>query len=91
MFLVSGFVFSMAGCGKVTEHAQPSPTMPEVTLVKAETRNILRTMGQPGFVEAYEQTSIFSKRPISFYDNIICIHIVHYNFWHTTICIRICF
>ncbi|MCX7394964.1 MAG: efflux RND transporter periplasmic adaptor subunit [Planctomycetales bacterium] len=63
MFLVSGFVFSMAGCGKVTEHAQPSPTMPEVTLVKAETRNILRTMGQPGFVEAYEQTSIFSKIP----------------------------
>ena len=63
LFLVSGFVFSMAGCGKVTEHAQPSPTMPEVTLVKAETRNILRTMGQPGFVEAYEQTSIFSKIP----------------------------
>jgi multidrug efflux pump subunit AcrA (membrane-fusion protein) len=37
--------------------------MPEVTLVKAETRNILRTVGQPGFVEAYEQTSIFSKIP----------------------------
>ena len=54
---------SFAGCSKNTEHAKPSPNMPEVTLVKAETRNILRTVGQPGFVEAYEQTSIFSKIP----------------------------
>lgn len=54
---------SFAGCSKNTEHAKPSPTMPEVTLVKAETRNILRTVGQPGFVEAYEQTSIFAKIP----------------------------
>jgi hypothetical protein len=43
---------SFAGCSKNTEHAKPSPNMPEVTLVKAETRNILRTVGQPGFVEA---------------------------------------
>ena len=57
------FIISFAGCSKETEHAKPSPTMPEVTLVKAETRNILRTVGQPGFVEAYEQTSIFSKIP----------------------------
>ena len=54
---------SFAGCSKNTEHAKPSPNMPEVTLIKAETRNILRTVGQPGFVEAYEQTSIFSKIP----------------------------
>ena len=54
---------SFAGCSKNTEHAKPSPNMPEVTLVKAETRNILRTVGQPGFVEAYEHTSIFAKIP----------------------------
>ena len=46
---------SFAGCSKNTEHAKPSPTMPEITLVKSETRNILRTVGQPGFVEAYEE------------------------------------
>ncbi len=61
--LLSLFTLSFAGCSKETEHAKPSPTMPQVTLAKAETRNILRTVGQPGFVEAYEQTSIFAKIP----------------------------
>jgi len=51
----------MAGCGKETEHASPSPMAPEVTAAKPQRRNILRTVGQPGFVDAYEQSSIFPK------------------------------
>ena len=51
----------MAGCGKETEHASPSPIAPEVTATKPQRRNILRTVGQPGFVDAYEQSSIFPK------------------------------
>lgn len=62
--LYSVILVSFTGCGeKNLEHAKPSPTVPEVSLVKAENRNIIRTVGQPGFVEAYEQTSIFPKIP----------------------------
>jgi len=59
--LIFVLVSSFAGCKKNLEHAPPSPTIPEVSLVKPEIRDILRTVGQPAFVEAYEQTNIFPK------------------------------
>ena len=36
-------------------------SVPEVHVVKAERRNLTSTVDQPGFVEAYEQTAIYSK------------------------------
>ncbi len=49
------------GCAKIEEHAPPSPNAPEVETVQPQRRDIFRTVGQPGFVEAYEQSSIFPK------------------------------
>lgn len=49
------------GCEKGDKAAPPVTTIPVVRLVQPEKRVILRTVGQPGFVEAYEQTSLFPK------------------------------
>lgn len=49
------------GCAKNLEHAPPSPIAPEVETVQPLRRDIFRTVGQPGFIEAYEQSSIFPK------------------------------
>jgi HlyD family secretion protein len=52
----------VAGCRKTTPDV-PRPTSDEqmVHVVKPQRRTITYTVVQPGFVEAYEQTSIFSK------------------------------
>jgi HlyD family secretion protein len=51
-----------AGCGR----KQPEPetsvsSVPSVQVVRPERRDICCTVDQPGFVEAYEQTAIYSK------------------------------
>jgi len=51
----------IAGCGKKSEPAPAAPTMPTVTLTHPAKRDILRVVGQPAFVNAYEQTSVFPK------------------------------
>ena len=51
----------VAGCGKKSEPAPAAPTMPTVTLTHPAKRDILRVVGQPAFVNAYEQTSVFPK------------------------------
>ncbi len=59
--LIFMLVVSFAGCKKDLEHATPSPTIPQVSLLKPEVRDIIRTVAQPAFVESYEQTNIFPK------------------------------
>ena len=52
---------AVAGCGKPPSLAKPVDVEPHVHLVKAELRTISRTVGQPGFIYAYEQTAIYPK------------------------------
>lgn len=50
------------GCSREKPPAAPPLSdTPTVQLVKAEPRTIVRTVGQPGFIDAYEQTSIYAK------------------------------
>ncbi|MGA2502192.1 MAG: efflux RND transporter periplasmic adaptor subunit, partial [Tepidisphaeraceae bacterium] len=50
------------GCGrKSPEEPSSVSSVPEVHVVKPEMRNLTCTIDQPGFVEAYEQTAIYSK------------------------------
>jgi RND family efflux transporter MFP subunit len=53
---------SGAGCHKTKpEVKRPASDAFEVRVVKPQQRTVAYTVVQPGFVEAYEQTSIFSK------------------------------
>jgi RND family efflux transporter MFP subunit len=52
---------AVVGCGKPPAAAKPVDVDPHVRLVKAELRTISRTVGQPGFIYAYEQTAIFPQ------------------------------
>jgi len=52
---------ALAGCHKAQEAEKPVDVRPRVQLVKSEKRSISRGVGQPGFIYAYEQTSIFPK------------------------------
>jgi RND family efflux transporter MFP subunit len=52
---------ALAGCQKPPPAAKPIDVRPKVELVKPEKRSISRGVGQPGFIYAYEQTSIFPK------------------------------
>jgi HlyD family secretion protein len=58
--LLVGFLF-VAGCSKPAEPALKVRLQPEVGVVAVEKRTISRMSSQPGFIEAYEQTSIFPK------------------------------
>jgi len=75
-WILAGGVLSLAllwavtlGCGHTPAEAErTSPetassvsSIPEVRMVKAELRNLTCTVDQPGFVEAFEQTAIYSK------------------------------
>ena len=61
MLTLSGVVVIASGCGTVSKPATPAPMKPVVTIVHPEKRDINRTVGQPGFVEAYEQAAIYAK------------------------------
>jgi HlyD family secretion protein len=50
-----------AGAASPTENQAPADSGPKVRVVSPELRSITHTVGQPGFVEAYEQTAIYSK------------------------------
>ena len=51
-----------AGCGgEEKSHYESSLTPPSVQLTRPEFRRIVRTVGQPSFIESYERTSIYPK------------------------------
>jgi len=50
-----------AGCRKPPPPGKEVHVRPAVRLVNPQKRYIVRTTGQPGFIEAYEQTSIYPK------------------------------
>jgi HlyD family secretion protein len=53
-----------AGCGKgAASKVKPLSNDPQVEVVKPQVRDITREVGQPSFVEAYEQTAIYAKLP----------------------------
>ena len=50
------------GCGHDEESHYTSVSMPPtVRIIQPEIRNIVRDVGQPSFIEAYERTSIYPK------------------------------
>jgi multidrug efflux pump subunit AcrA (membrane-fusion protein) len=51
----------LAGCHKVAPQGNPIDVEPRVNLVKPERRELSRQIGQPGYVFAYEQTSMYPK------------------------------
>jgi HlyD family secretion protein len=54
-------VAAAAGCHKAAPNKEPIDVEPPVELVKPERRHLHREVGQPGYVFAYEQTSLFPK------------------------------
>ncbi|HTU88601.1 MAG TPA: efflux RND transporter periplasmic adaptor subunit [Gemmataceae bacterium] len=50
-----------AGCHKAAPEKEPIEVKPPVRLVKPQKRDLHREVGQPGYVFAYEQTSLFPK------------------------------
>jgi multidrug efflux pump subunit AcrA (membrane-fusion protein) len=55
-------VSAAAGCHHEEENTYKSVSRPPtVKLVKPEVRTIVRTVGQPSFIEAFERTSIYPK------------------------------
>lgn len=51
-----------AGCGRKEESRYSSVAKPQVVrITKPEARKIIRTVGQPSFIESYERTSIYPK------------------------------
>lgn len=62
--VAAALVLTASGCGR-KDAAPPNPVSqkPKVRVVHPETRSIVRTIGQPSFVDAYEQTSVYAKLP----------------------------
>ena len=58
---VALLALTLAGCGEHQVAAPAAQTEPRVHLTHPERRTIERTVGQPAFVNAYEQTSIYPK------------------------------
>lgn len=56
-----GLLPAGAGCNKPQKAAAPVDVRPQVRPVKPEKRTITRGVGQPGFIYAYERTSIYPK------------------------------
>ena len=61
--LLTCFALLAAGCGHPAPPATPVRVEPRVRLVKAELRDLARSVGQPGFISAFEETSIYPKVP----------------------------
>jgi HlyD family secretion protein len=54
--------FATAGCrGEPKSQTKSVSDPPTVRLLKPATRTIVRTVGQPSFIESYERTSIYPK------------------------------
>lgn len=60
-WIVCALAVIAIGCSRRDPAAPPVKTEARVTLVKPAIRDIVRTVGQPGFIDAYEQTAIYPK------------------------------
>lgn len=58
---ILALTLAASGCSKPVAPATPAPARPSVAIGHAERRDIGRTVGQPGFVEAYEQAALYAK------------------------------
>ncbi len=58
---IGAVVVLVAGCHKTAPGGHLVRTEPMVQVVHPERRTIVRTVGQPAFINAYEQTSIYPK------------------------------
>ncbi|HEY4313183.1 MAG TPA: efflux RND transporter periplasmic adaptor subunit [Pirellulales bacterium] len=55
---------SLTGCGRhAKSDAEVISDIPTVKLVHAESRDLSRAVGQPSFIDSYEQTAIYAKLP----------------------------
>jgi multidrug efflux pump subunit AcrA (membrane-fusion protein) len=62
LLLALALLLGLAGCSGPKSPPAPSASdTPTVKLLKPELRTISRTVGQPGFIDAYEQTSLYAK------------------------------
>lgn len=61
VFLLGLLLAATAGCHKAAPNKEPIEVKPPVHLVKPEKRTLKKKFGQPGYVFAYEQTSMFPK------------------------------
>jgi HlyD family secretion protein len=52
---------ALNGCQKAAPEGEPINVAPAVQLVKPERRDLHREVGQPGYLYAYEQTSLYPK------------------------------
>jgi multidrug efflux pump subunit AcrA (membrane-fusion protein) len=61
-FLILSGVLAISGCGKEEGSQYESANKPpKVRVVHPQFRDIVRVVGQPSFIEAYERTSIYPK------------------------------
>ena len=54
-------ILLVGGCSRPVPPAPKARLRPEVRVVAVAKRSIVRISGQPGFIEAYEQTSIYPR------------------------------
>ena len=59
--LIPLLALAAAGCHKAAPEKEPIEVEPPVSLVKPQKRDLHREIGQPGYVFAYEQTSLYPK------------------------------
>src|SRR5215469_3442341 len=54
-------VLAASGCGKAEKTAPSVSAPPALHVIYRHLRKIVRTVGQPSFVQSYERTSIYPK------------------------------
>ncbi len=59
--LIPALFILATGCHKAVSEKEPIEVKPPVSLVKPQKRDLHREVGQPGYVFAYEQTSLYPK------------------------------
>ena len=58
---ILAFSLAAIGCKDPPPAAPKARVRPEVKVAEVKKRTIVRTAGQPGFIEAYEQTSLYAN------------------------------